>query len=113
MKSDGKIKIILYRNSLVAQQVEDLVLSLQWCGSLLWLRFYPCPRNFQMVQVQPKQKRIIQYKDPLHMDKKEIYSSIGKWAKGMNKQYTGKHCQLFDIDDERTFIFTSFGKSAS
>lgn len=47
------------------------------------------------------------------MDKKEIYSSIGKWAKGMNKQYTGKHCQIFDIDDERTFIFTSFGKSAS
>ena len=40
--------------SLVAQQVKDLVLSLQWHRSLLWHGFNPWPRNFHMAQVGPK-----------------------------------------------------------
>ena len=37
----SKIKIKKQRNSLVAQQVKDPVLSLLWLGSLLWYRFNP------------------------------------------------------------------------
>ena len=37
-------------SSLVAQWVKDLVLSLQWPRVLLWLKFYPWPRNFHMPQ---------------------------------------------------------------
>ena len=47
-------KIVLGWNSLVAQQVKDLALSLQ---VLLWLGFIPGPRNFHMTQVQPKKKK--------------------------------------------------------
>ena len=35
-------------NPLVAQQVKNLALSLQWLRSLLWCRFEPRPRNFPM-----------------------------------------------------------------
>ena len=38
----------------MAQQVKDLVLSLQWLGFLLWHRFDPWPGNFHVPQVQPK-----------------------------------------------------------
>ena len=41
-------------SSLVVQRVKDLVLSLQWLGSLLWCGFHPWPRNFHMLWVQPK-----------------------------------------------------------
>ena len=41
----------------VAQQVKDLVLSLQWLGSLLRHRINPWPRNLLMRQVQPKKKK--------------------------------------------------------
>ena len=30
------------------------MLSLLWLGQLLWLRFDPWPRNFDMPRVQPK-----------------------------------------------------------
>ena len=40
------------QNSLVAQQIKDLALSLQRLGSLLWHRVDPWPRNFHMPQVQ-------------------------------------------------------------
>ena len=39
------------RSSLVAQ---DQALSLQWFGSLLWLRFNPWPRNLCMLWAWPK-----------------------------------------------------------
>ena len=38
----------------MAQQVKDLVLSLQHLGLLLWLEFHPCPGNFCMPKVMPK-----------------------------------------------------------
>ena len=41
----------------MAQQVKDLVLSLQQLGLLLWYRFDPWPGNFHMPQVQPKKKK--------------------------------------------------------
>ena len=34
--------------------VKDLVLSFLWLGLLLWLRFVPWPRNYQMWWVWPK-----------------------------------------------------------
>ena len=40
--------------SLVVQQVKDLVLSLQWLRSPLWLRFSPCPGNFYIPRDWPK-----------------------------------------------------------
>ena len=36
---------------MVAQQVKDPTLLLQWLGLLLW------PRNFHMLQAQPKTKQ--------------------------------------------------------
>ena len=36
------------------QLVKDLVLSLQWFGSLVWCRLDPWPRNFTMLRIQPK-----------------------------------------------------------
>ena len=39
---------------LVAQQVKDLVLSLQQLGLLLWHESDPWPGNFHMLWVQPK-----------------------------------------------------------
>ena len=42
--------------SLVAQQVKDLMLSLQWLGLLLWHGFDPWPGNFHMPWVQPAKK---------------------------------------------------------
>ena len=44
------------RSSLVAHQVEDLVLSLQWLGSLLWLWFDPWPGDVHEPQEQPNKK---------------------------------------------------------
>ena len=38
-------------NSMVAQQVKDLALS------LLWLRFDPWPGNIHMLWAQPKKKK--------------------------------------------------------
>ena len=45
------------RSSLVAQQVNDLVMSLLQLRLLLWLRFNPRPGNFHMLWVQPKRKK--------------------------------------------------------
>jgi len=41
----------------VAQWVKDLVLSLQWLGSLLRHSFNPWLGNFHMPQAWPKKKR--------------------------------------------------------
>ena len=41
----------------MAQQVKDLVLSLQWLGSLLWILFDSWLRNFHTPWVQPKKKK--------------------------------------------------------
>ena len=41
----------------MAQEVKDPVLSLQWLGSLLLYGFDPWPRNFHMLQMQPKEKK--------------------------------------------------------
>lgn len=43
--------------SLVAQQVKDPVLSLQWPGSLLCCRLNSWPGNFHVLQVQPKKEK--------------------------------------------------------
>ena len=42
--------------ALKAQWVKDLVFSLLWLWSLLWCRFHP--RNFYMLQVQPKENKM-------------------------------------------------------
>ena len=44
-------------SSLGVQWVKDLVLSLWWLGSLLWLRFDTWPRNFHMLRTWPKEKK--------------------------------------------------------
>lgn len=49
-------KLELSRIALVVQWVKDSVLSLEWLGSLLWLRFNSWPRKFYMYQAQPKNK---------------------------------------------------------
>ena len=41
----------------MAQPVKDPALSLQWLGSLLWLKFEPWPRNFHMPQATQKKKK--------------------------------------------------------
>ena len=51
----NKIKII--KSSLVAQQINDPVLALQWLRSLLWHGFHPWPMNFHMPWVSPKKKK--------------------------------------------------------
>lgn len=38
----------------MAQQAEDLVLSLLWLGLQLWHKFDSWPRNFRRSQVWPK-----------------------------------------------------------
>ena len=45
------------RCCLVVQQVKGPVLSLQRLGWLLWLRFYPWPSNFHMLQARPEKKK--------------------------------------------------------
>ena len=40
----------------MAQQVEDLALSLQWFGLVLWRALHLWPGNFHMLWVQPKTK---------------------------------------------------------
>ena len=42
--------------SLAIQQVKYLVLSLQWFGVLLWLRFDSWPGNFHIPWAWPKNK---------------------------------------------------------
>ena len=41
----------------MAQWGEDLVLSLLWLRSLLECWFSSCPRNFCMLQAEPKRKQ--------------------------------------------------------
>ena len=40
----------------LAQWVKDLALPLLQLGLQLWFRFSPWPRNFHMLQMQPKGK---------------------------------------------------------
>ena len=41
----------------MAQWVKDLVLSVQRLELLLWCGFDSSPRNFHMLQAQPKKKK--------------------------------------------------------
>ena len=52
-KKKKKKKVVKMGSFLVTQQVEDLALSLLWVWLLLWHRFNPWTRNFQMPQVRP------------------------------------------------------------
>ena len=45
----------------MAQWVKDLVLSLQWLGSLLWCRFDPWPGSIHMLQSQPQTEKKIRF----------------------------------------------------
>ena len=45
------------RSSHVAQQVKDLVLSLQWLGSLWWHGLNPWHGNYQTWKEQQKKKK--------------------------------------------------------
>lgn len=45
------------RNSLVAEWVKDLVLSLQWFGSLLGHQFNTWPGNFHMLWTWPNNNK--------------------------------------------------------
>ena len=47
---------LMLRNSIVAQHVKDLALSLPWLRLLLQHRFNPWPRNVHMLQGSPKRK---------------------------------------------------------
>ena len=47
------------RSYLVAQQVKDLALSLQWLRLLLWCRLNPQSGNFHMAWVQPHAQNIL------------------------------------------------------
>ena len=42
----------------MAQQVKDLVLSLQWRSSMLWCGLDLWPRNFHMLQAWPKKGKV-------------------------------------------------------
>ena len=48
-KKTNILKKFLFWISLVVQGVKDLALSLQWLGLLLWYRFDPWNRNFDML----------------------------------------------------------------
>lgn len=50
--------------------------------------------------------KIILYKQLSQIDRKKTYNSIEKWAKCMNKQFTGKQLQIFEMYNERTFKLT-------
>ena len=47
---------ISFRSSLVAQQFEDLALSLWWLGFMMWCKFDPWPGNFHMLWGWLKEK---------------------------------------------------------
>ena len=51
-------KQVIYRNSLVGQQVKDLALSHQQLGLLLWRRFAPWPGLPRAVGVAKKINKI-------------------------------------------------------
>ena len=63
---------------MVAQQVKDLALSLQWLSLLLWYGFDPLSGNFH-TQVQPKKRKcgvpmMVQRKNPTR--NQEVTGSI-------------------------------------
>ena len=47
---------VTFGSSLVAQQVKDVALSLQWLWLLLWCGFSPQPGNLCMTPAQPTKK---------------------------------------------------------
>ena len=59
------LKVVNVESSLVAQQLKDLVLSLQQLRSLLWHSFNTWPGNFHMPQEQPKTQAKQTNKNPL------------------------------------------------
>ena len=62
--------------SSVLQWIKDPAWSLQWLGSLLWLRFNPWPRNFHMLCLAKKKKkktnRYFHYEEPYHLKYSDI-----------------------------------------
>ena len=56
----------------MAQQVKDPALSLLWLRSLLWYRFDAWPRNFCMLQAQPKKEK------KMHRQKRKMGKGVGK-----------------------------------
>ena len=51
--------------------------------------------------------KILLYKGLLQIDRIKTYNPIEKWAKCMNKQFTGKQLQIFEMFSESTFKLTS------
>lgn len=51
--------------------------------------------------------KILVYKGLLQIDRIKTYDSMEKWAKCMNKQFTGKQLQMFEMYNESTFKLTS------
>ena len=51
--------------------------------------------------------KILLYKGLLQIDRIKTYNAIEKWAKCMNKQFTGKQLQIFEMFSESTFKLTS------
>ena len=61
-------------SSQVAPQVKDLALSLHQLGSLLWCGFSPWPRDFHMLQAQPK----INMRENKHLKRTGNRPAVGK-----------------------------------
>lgn len=55
-KKTNILKKFLFWISLVVQGVKDLALLLQWLGLLLWYRFDPWNRNFDMLWAYREKK---------------------------------------------------------
>ena len=66
----------VYRNSLVAQQVKDLALSLLWLRSLLWHWFNPLPRNFHTPWVRPEKNPTQQKSNHKKSPRTSLYNMI-------------------------------------
>ena len=59
-------------------QVKELVLSLQWCGSLLWGTFEPWPENFHMLEIRPRKREKEKEKKEKEEKKKEKRRKEGR-----------------------------------
>ena len=57
IQGDSMEKRVLFQSALVAQQVKDPALSLLQIWLLPWQGFDPWPRDFCILQAQPKNKK--------------------------------------------------------
>lgn len=71
-EQDDKTEVteINYWSFPVMQLAKDVTMSLSWLGSLLWRRFNPWSKNFHMMQVRPKENKIMSW-IKTHRAKKE------------------------------------------